>query len=292
MARIVKASYPGHVVDRPPHWLAPYVFASPHSGREYPERFMAGAVVDLAALRRSEDAYVDLLLPSAARLGVPILSARFPRAFVDVNRAATEMDVGMFTAPPLDGSEVPTNRVLAGFGVIPRLAAEGRAIYARKLSAEEARARLRWCHTPYHEALRALLAECHARFGMAVLVDWHSMPSSSVAGGGRLADIVLGDRYGAAADSAIVDIWARAFASRGLVVSRNTPYAGGHVAALHGDPLSGVHVLQVEINRALYLDEARVSRAVPRFHRLKDQLLRVIDQVLLAAAGPSRMAAE
>lgn len=291
-AKIVKASFPGHAICRPHHWRAPYIFASPHSGRDYPARFLADSILPLADLRRSEDAYVDTLLPDAAALGVPVLTARFPRAFVDVNRNAREMDPFMFSSSPSDGVEIRSARVMAGFGVIPKYAAEGRAIYGRKLSAAEGRARMTWCYTPYHDALKGLIAECLTRFGTAIIIDWHSMPSTAVCGTRPLADMVLGDRHGSSTDAAIMGAWEQQFAACGLQTARNSPYAGGYVTSQYGQPRQGVHALQIEINRGLYLDERKVTRRRHKFDTLRGHIDRVSRTIIDGAATPLQFAAE
>ncbi|MBB4659679.1 N-formylglutamate amidohydrolase [Parvularcula dongshanensis] len=258
VASIVKDGYPGHRITRPTAWTAPYVFACPHAGRTYPTAFVEGTRLSLLDLRRSEDAYVDLLMPEAETAGVPVLTADFPRAFVDVNRAPYEMDPLLFDGP-ISAERTRSNRVLAGFGVIPKLAAEGRAIYARKLPAQEGRARIKWCYEPYHAALRTLITECLTLFGIATVIDWHSMPSATA--GRSLPDIVFGDRFGASCGAGVVAAWEKNFRDAGFGTGRNSPYAGGYVTSLYGRPTEGVHVLQVEVNRGLYLDEGRVARS-------------------------------
>jgi N-formylglutamate amidohydrolase len=291
-AKIIKASFPGHVLTRPTSWQSPFIFASPHSGREYPARFVGGSILDLIDLRRSEDAYVDALLPAPRSSGIPLMAARFPRAFVDVNRNAREIDATMFSTPLIEGGELRSNRVLAGYGAIPRLAAEGKAIYARKLTAQEGRARLEYCYEPYHATLRELIRESLGRFGVAYLIDWHSMPSSSIANTSRLADIVLGDRYGTACGAQIIDRFEAAFLARGLTVARNAPYAGGYVATLYGRPSADVHVLQIEINRSLYLNEHKVARNRPRFDWLANVIEAVVAEVVHGTMTPWQVAAE
>ena len=291
VAKIVKASFPGHLLTRPSVWRAPYIFASPHSGRPYPSRFLASSVLELADLRRSEDAYVDTLLPAADEIGVPTLVARFPRAFVDVNRSRHEIDPAMFSTSPVDNPDGKSNRVAAGFGVIPRLAAVGRPIYARRLPPQEGRQRLRMCYEPYHEALRGLVEECIAIFGTAVIVDWHSMPSST-ASGQKLPDMVLGNRYGGSCDRTISESWEGALRSHGFTVKRNAPYAGGYVTATYGKPSKGIHAVQIEINRRLYLDETRTVRLVTQTKRLQDRLNNAIRIVISDAATPMSLAAE
>lgn len=291
VAKIVKASFPGHLLTRPSSWIFPLIFASPHSGRHYPSRFLSSSVLDLAELRRSEDAYVETLLPGADDIGVPVLTARFPRAFVDVNRARSEIDPSMFTTSPQQGSEIRSNRVAAGFGVIPKYAAAGRPIYARRLSGQEGVSRLRMCYDPYHAALRGLIDECVERFGRAIVIDWHSMPSVG-ASGQELADVVLGNRYGASCDRSVCGGWEEALAETGLTVRRNSPYAGGYVTSTYGKPDQDIHVLQIEINRGLYLDEARTMRLGPRYRLLKERLGAAIGRVLSASDVSYSQAAE
>jgi N-formylglutamate amidohydrolase len=287
VATLAKKDFPGHAVAMPSAWTSPVVFACPHSGRDYPKSFVSGSRLSLLELRRSEDAYVDLLLPEADAAGVPVLTAAFPRAFVDVNRAPYELDPFLFDAP-VGGERTRSGRVLAGFGVIPKLAAEGRAIYARKLPAQEARARIKWCYEPYHAAMRDLIRRCLTLFGEAVVIDWHSMPS---AGAGRtMPDVVLGDRFGASCGESVVARWEAAFRAAGLSVARNSPYAGGYVTSLYGRPSEGIHVLQVELNRALYMDEAKVARSA-RFARAKAEVEAVCRHATAAAPGAS-LAAE
>ena len=285
-ATVAEQDYPGHAVLRPRAWTSPYLLASPHSGRAYPASFLSASRLTLLELRRSEDAYVDALLPDPDALGVPILRADFPRAFVDVNRAPYELDPLLFDAP-VAADTARSGRVLAGFGVVPKLAAEGRAIYARRLPAAEARARIRMCYHPYHAALRGLITECLTRFGEATLIDVHSMPS---AGAGRsLPGVVLGDRFGASCAPDVMRWWERAFRAEGFSTARNTPYAGGYVTSLYGRPSEGVHVVQVEANRGLYLDERQVARAAG-FSATKAAFGRVLGSAM-AAAAPS-LAAE
>ncbi|WP_051881515.1 N-formylglutamate amidohydrolase [Parvularcula oceani] len=288
VAKIGSDGFPGHRIARPAHWRAPFIFACPHAGRQYPSRFIAETRLSLLELRRSEDAYVDALLPEAEAIGVPILYADFPRAFVDVNRAPDELDPLLFDGPVAAASP-RSNRVLAGFGVVPRLAAEGRQIYTKRLPAAEARARVKWCYEPYHASLRALITECLTQFGEAVIIDWHSMPSR---GGGRtLPQIVLGDRFGAACAEGNVRDWETAFGAAGLKVVRNTPYAGGYVTSLYGRPAQGIHALQIEVNRSLYLDEGAVARS-DAFSGFRETILSAAERVVGSRDALRSFAAE
>jgi N-formylglutamate deformylase len=242
-------------LERPARQTVPFLFASPHSGRSYPASLLARTRLDATTLRRSEDAFVDELFAGAVGLGAPLLSAHFPRAFLDVNRNMAELDAGMFDGALGVPVDAPSPRVAAGLGVIPRIVRDGAEIYRGKLDSSEAAARLSQLYKPYHHALAALMEETRARFGVAVLIDCHSMPSAL-----SVPDIVLGDRYGASAAPQLTARAQAAFAREGFSVARNTPYAGGHTTALYGKVASNCHALQIEINRALYLDEDRIAK--------------------------------
>lgn len=245
-----------YVVCEPARQSVPFIFASPHSGRLYPARFVAGSRLGAMQLRRSEDAFVDRLFAGAAALGAPMIAARFPRAYLDANRAPAELDPAMFEgALPVD-VDTPSPRVSAGLGVIPRIVKDGSEIYRDKLSPAEAAERLARLYRPYHDALAALVAETRARFGAAVVVDCHSMPSAAA-----VPDVVLGDRYGTSAAPELMRHAQTSFEGRSFTTARNVPYAGGYTTQLYGRPAEGVHGLQIEINRALYLDEDRVEPA-------------------------------
>lgn len=250
-------------IIEPERQASALVFASPHSGRNYPHDLIAATRLQPTQLRRSEDAYVDLLIgPSASAIAAPFLKALFPRTYVDVNRDARELDPSMFEdALPAD-VDSRSARVAAGLGAIARVVADGDPIYGRKLTYSEARRRLQTCYAPYHAALRQLIDRTLARFGTALLFDWHSMPSAGLPR--RRAsefgpDIIIGDRFGASSAPLWVDIVEAAFRDVGFNTVRNAPYAGGFVANAYGRPSAGVHVVQVEINRALYLDEQNVA---------------------------------
>jgi N-formylglutamate deformylase len=237
----------------------PVVFASPHSGRHYPEEFLARTVLDAHAVRSSEDAFMDDLIVCAPALGAHSILAHVPRAYVDLNRAPDELDPAVISGL---GRVPMTPRLSSGLGVIPRVVANGRAIYRGKITLDEARARLdRWYH-PYHAALTELLGAVRMEFGQAVLIDCHSMPHEALdnlrAAGGKRPDVVLGDRFGAAADPDVVAHVEAAFAAAGLTVARNAPFAGAFVAQRYGRPAQGTNVVQIEIDRALYMDEARI----------------------------------
>ena len=254
--------------------MAAIVFASPHSGRLYPADMMAASRLGPEAIRRSEDALVDTLLEGAEAAGVSVLSARFARAYLDVNREPYELDPAMYEDELPAFARAQTPRIAAGLGAIARVVAEGQEIYARKLSFAEAHGRIEGVHRPYHAALRGLLAEVKAACGRVALIDWHSMPSAAARPGrrGRTADFVLGDRFGVSCAPALTTRVEHELRGLGYEVARNAPYAGGYTTEHYGDPASAVHGLQIEINRGLYLDEASL-RPSQGFTRLKGELL-------------------
>ncbi|WP_017667839.1 N-formylglutamate amidohydrolase [Sandarakinorhabdus sp. AAP62] len=231
----------------------PLLLTSPHSGRHYPPALLAASRLPLAQLRRAEDAFVDALLDGIA--GVPVLAATHARSWLDLNRRADELDPAMFDAP-LAVPVVTTERVAAGLGVIPRLAGHGLDIYARALPAAEAAARLTRLHAPWHAEVNRILAAAGASHGAALLIDCHSMPSPS---GPRPPQIVLGDCHGTSAHPAIVQAIEDHFGRAGWRVARNAPYAGGYTTRHHGQPGAGIHAVQIEIDRALYLDGHRLA---------------------------------
>lgn len=288
-------------VHAPTQRRSPLVFASPHSGRDYSADLMAWTRVGLSILRRSEDAYVDQLVADAPAFGVPLVAAHFPRVFVDPNRAPGELDAAMFdpvprAAPRAASGAVPraadkdagalSARAAAGLGVIPRLAADGRDLYPGRLPLAEARRRLDAYYTPYHKAVMDEMETARARFGEAVLIDCHSMPSASARG----ADIVLGDRYGASCSRAVIARAEAAFRDQGFAVVRNRPYAGAYTTEHYGQPDAGMQALQVEINRGLYLDELNVELS-SGFAAMKRAMTAWIG-AMTQLAGDHRRAAE
>jgi N-formylglutamate amidohydrolase len=280
------AASPFEVV-RPSRLSSPLVFASPHSGRHYPVEMLAASALDADAIRRSEDAFVDVLIERAASHGVPVISAGYARAYIDVNREPYELDQAMFEDELPAFACARTARVAAGLGSIARVVAEGQEIYRGKLTFNDARRRIEEVHRPYHEALGVLLDEARKAFGVAILIDWHSMPSAA-AGSGRAPgpDVVLGDRFGSACSRLVTGAVERELSALGYRVGRNTPYAGGYTTEFYGKPERDVHALQIELNRALYLDEARLTRSAGF-----DVLERDLDRAFanLAAADWSRL---
>lgn len=266
-------------VREPARQTLPLVLASPHSGRDYPADFIAAARLDPLTLRRSEDSFVDELFAAAPRLGAPLLSARFPRAYLDANREAWELDPTMFSDALPGFVNTHSPRVRMGLGTIARVVASGEEIYRRKLCFTEARRRIEAFHRPYHRALQWLLEATAARFGGYLLLDCHSMPSAAwAAGADRAADIVLGDCHGRACAPEIREAARHFLARRGFSVALNTPYAGGFTTEHYGCPVRHRHALQIEIGRALYMDE-RTYRRKPSFARLADELALLIERL-------------
>lgn len=261
---------------RPSSRVLPLVIASPHSGADYPAEFVAASRLDPLALRRSEDAFVDEIFAAAPALGAPMLAARFPRAYLDVNREAWELDPTMFADALPDYVNARSPRVRMGLGTIARIVASGEEIYGTKLSFAEAKARIDSLYRPYHAALRRLIEETAAEFGFCLVVDCHSMPSGASGAAGRdSADIVLGDCHGAACAPQIVEAARRYLVERGFAVALNAPYAGGFTTGHYGRPRHKWHALQIEINRAIYMDEQSYRRR-PEFIGLCEEMAGLI----------------
>ena len=284
---------PAFEILRPAEQTAPLVLCSPHSGRDYPPRFVAASRLDPITLRRSEDSFVDELFAAGPACGAPLLRALFPRAYVDANREPYELDPEMFadTLPPFVNTDSP--RVRGGLGTLARVVANGEEIYRARLRFAEAEARIRTFYRPYHAALVRLIDETRERFGFALLLDCHSMPS--VGGpmdrdpGAPRVDMVLGDRYGTSCHPRLTATVGQVLQALGYAVGRNAPYAGGFTTRHYGAPESGVHALQIEINRALYLDEERLQRG-RRLAAVAADMTEVIEA--MARFNPVMLAAE
>jgi N-formylglutamate amidohydrolase len=252
----------------------PFVFNSPHSGRFYPDRFLRMTKLDAHAVRRSEDCYVDELFGGAVALGAPLLAAHFPRAYLDVNREPFELDPRMFVEPVPSFANIRSVRVAGGLGTIPKLVGEGLDIYPSRLPLAEALDRIETVYKPYHERLKRLLMQTHARFGYAVLIDCHSMPASIRIGDGSVRpDFIIGDRFGSSASRDLTERAIGLLLSMGYTVAHNKPYAGGFITEHYGRPARGLHALQIEINRGLYLNERTFQKSAG-FTALCDDLTR------------------
>lgn len=268
------------------------VFASPHSGRDYGWGFLRRSMLDERTIRSSEDAFVDMLFDAAPSCGAPLMAACAPRAFLDLNRSADELDPAL-----IEGVSKPAHnpRVSSGLGVIPRVVANGRTIYRGKITLREANARIRDYWRPYHDQLQTLLSEALTDFGEAILVDCHSMPhealDSVVHPHGVRPEIVLGDRFGAAARGDVVDRIEAAFAEAGLAVVRNAPFAGAYTTQHYGRPSRGQHVIQIEIDRSLYMNETTI-RPNANFRAFKEVMDRVVADVSDAGRPDVALAAE
>ena len=254
----------GHLFEllAPAKWHMPVVFNSPHSGQFMPQSFVAQSRLGQSDLRQSEDRAVDELFLGCLDAGAPMLRALASRAYVDLNREPYELDQRMFLEP-LPGFMNPGSpRVAAGFGTIPRLVGDGLDIYRGRISLLDALARIDTYYKPYHRALAILLGEAQQAEGLVLLVDCHSMPASAAKPGGAnstASDIVLGDRFGLAC-AAEISLWIEQFfATRGLRTVRNKPYAGGFITETYGAPHHGRHVIQIEINRSLYMNEVTAA---------------------------------
>jgi N-formylglutamate amidohydrolase len=270
------------VIDPDAHQL-PVVLNSPHSGSHYPDAFLAASRLDKTTIRRSEDSYVDQLMLPAARLGAPLLMANFPRAWLDVNREPYELDPKMFAGSLPTYANVRSVRVAGGLGTIARIVSESEEIYAAPLPVADALARIDAVYKPYHRTLRQLVVGTRATFGLVVLIDCHSMPSTVRGGHGRMRpDIVLGDRYGSSCASEITDFAAQVLGRLGYSVNRNKPYAGGFITEHYGQPSRGQHAMQIEINRQLYMNERTLDRT-PGFERLQADLASLVRELAASA---------
>lgn len=245
---------------RPERVTTSIVFASPHSGRRYPEDLLASSILNPHDIRSSEDAFVDRLFDCAPLFGAPLICAQVPRAFVDLNRGADELDPAVIDGVRRRGHNP---RIASGLGVIPRVVANGRPIYRGKLTMAEARRRLDQAWHPYHDALDSLLRQALRQFGEAILVDCHSMPHEAVdciaRNGTPRPDVVIGDRFGASADAELVDRIEDILVRAGLNVVRNAPFAGAYITQRYGRPVRNQHAIQIEFDRALYMDEATLT---------------------------------
>jgi N-formylglutamate amidohydrolase len=279
----------------PERWAGPLVFNSPHSGNVYPRVFLTSARLDLHQLRRSEDSFVDELFSGVVRLGYPLMRAHFPRCYVDVNREPYELDPRMFDGRLPSFANTRSMRVAGGLGTVARVVGDAQEIYASRIPVDDALRRIEALYKPYHRVLRRLMTRVHREAGAAVLVDCHSMPSIA---GGRderpRADIVLGDRYGTSCTPAIADTVEVALRDFGYSVSRNKPYAGGFITEHYGNPPAGLHTIQLELNRALYMDERTYQRS-HNFLRVADDMAALAEKLAtipIEELRPYRAAAE
>jgi len=272
---------PAYRLEMPETRSGPVIVASPHSGRHYPWGFARSTVLDERTIRSSEDAFVDMLVAEAPAMGAPLLAAEYPRAYIDLNRSCDELDPAVIS----DLARVVSNpRVSSGLGVIPRVVANGRLIYRGKMRLREAEERIEQVWRPYHACLDRLMQATRAEYGTAILLDFHSMPGDALdavarAPGAPRPDVVIGDRFGASASADVVDALEAAFQGTGLVVSRNTPFAGAYIAQHYGRPSRGRHAIQIEIDRGIYMNEALI-RPNGNFRHVKALLTGVLGQMI------------
>jgi N-formylglutamate amidohydrolase len=287
-------SPPFEIVE-PPAWRAPIIFNSPHSGSVYPHDFLDASRIDLAALRRSEDSFMDELIGDLSQHGFPVVRVNFPRSYVDVNREPYELDPRMFIGRLPSFANTRSMRVAGGLGTIPRVVGDGQEIYRDRLSVDDALARIEALYKPYHRALRRLINKAHQTFGTVVVVDCHSMPSIGVSREEpRRPDVVIGDRYGTSCAPLLADTVEETMRALGYSVGRNKPYAGGFITEHYGNPASGLHTVQLELNRAIYMDERRRERS-GRFAQIAADfatLAHALAAVPLDSLGPFEAAAE
>ncbi len=286
---------PPFEILEPLAYKGPVLFNSPHSGSTYPRTFLAVSRLDVGTLRRSEDSFVDALVAGVVRHGYPLMRAHFPRCFVDVNREPYELDPRMFEGRLPSFANTRSMRVAGGLGTVARVVGDAQEIYDERIPVDDALRRIESLYKPYHRALRRLFTKLHRDYGAAMLVDVHSMPSSSGHKDERpRPEFVLGDRYGTSCVGIVAETVESTLRGQGYTVSRNKPYAGGFITEHYGNPAAGLHAIQLEINRALYMDERRYER-VAGFARLAadlETLARRLGEIPLEELRPYRAAAE
>ena len=286
---------PPFEIVEPAEWRAPVIFNSPHSGSVYPAEFLNASRIDLPTLRRSEDSFMDELIADLAARGFPVVRVNFPRSYVDVNREPYELDPRMFFGRLPSFANTRSMRVAGGLGTIPRVVGDGQEIYRERLAVDDALRRIETLYKPYHRALRRLINRVHQSFGAVVVVDCHSMPSIGVSRDEpRRPDVVIGDRYGTSCAPTLPDTVEETMGRLGYSIGRNKPYAGGFITEHYGNPASGLHAVQLELNRAIYMDERRREKSA-RFAQVAADfavLAEALATVPLGDLGPFQAAAE
>jgi N-formylglutamate amidohydrolase len=295
MTKLDGEQSPPFEVMEPAEWRAPIIFNSPHSGSVYPYDFLNASRIDLPTLRRSEDSFMDELISDLSSRGFPVVRVNFPRSYVDVNREPYELDPRMFLGRLPSFANTRSMRVAGGLGTIPRVVGDGQEIYRERLTVDDALSRIEALYKPYHRALRRLINKVHQTFGTVVVVDCHSMPSIGVSRDEpRRPDVVIGDRYGTSCAPLLPDMVENTMSRLGYSVGRNKPYAGGFITEHYGNPASGLHTIQLELNRAIYMDERRRERGA-RFAQVAGDfaiLAEALAAVPLDDLGPFQAAAE
>src|SRR5882724_4041190 len=282
-------------IVEPPVWRAPIIFNSPHSGSIYPDEFLSASRIDLPGLRRSEDSFMDELIGGLSGRGFPTVTVNVPRAYVDVNREPYELDPRRCAGRLPSFANARATRVAGGLGTEPRVVGDGQEIYRERLSVDDALGRIEALYKPYHRALRRLINKAHQTFGTVVVVDCHSMPSIGVLRDEpRRPDMVIGDRYGTSCAPLLPDLVEETMTGLGYSVGRNKPYAGGFITEHYGNPASGLHTVQLELNRAIYMDERRREKG-PRFAQVAadfGKLAEMLATISPGELGPFQAAAE
>jgi N-formylglutamate amidohydrolase len=264
--------------------LSPVVISVPHAGRDYPLSLRAALAGPIETLLPLEDRLVDQVARAAVR-DEALLLARRPRAWIDLNRAEHERDPRLDDGAFAGGAPLSA-KIRAGLGLVPRRVGTAGDIWKHRLAADEVEARIRADHRPYHAAIAAALAAAHARFGIAILLDIHSMPPL----GAGAARLVLGDRFGRSAGGRFVSRIEAVARVHGVATAANAPYSGGHILERHADPRRNVHAIQLEFDRSLYLDAA-LDGPGPGLPAVV-ALLRAIIDTLADEALPGAIAAE
>jgi N-formylglutamate amidohydrolase len=286
---------PPFEIVEPTQWRAPIIFNSPHSGSAYPQTFLDAARIDLAALRRSEDSFMDDMIARLSQLGFAVVTVNFPRSYVDVNREPYELDPRMFSGRLPSFANTRSMRVAGGLGTIPRVVGDGQEIYRERLRVEDGLSRIEALYKPYHRALRRLIGKVFERFGTVILVDCHSMPSIGISRDEpRRPDVVIGDRYGTSCASHLPLVVEEVLGAMGYSIGRNKPYAGGFITEHYGNPASGLHAIQIELNRAIYMDERKRER-LDGFDAIAADFAALADAIAaipLDTLGPFASAAE
>ena len=263
----------------PDEQTIPFIFASPHSGRRYSTEFIEASRLTPVMLRRSEDSFIDELFSKAPNYGAPLLKATFPRAYVDPNREPFELDPTMFEDQLPDYVNTDSVKISAGLGTVARVVINGENIYRKKLKFSEIKRRVESFYFPYHQALQRLIENTHIKFGFCILIDCHSMPS--IGGpmdddtGNNRVDIVLGNNHDASCAPQLLSYTSASLKRQGLSICRNKPYSGGYTTCHYGKPDKGVHALQIEINRSLYMNETNIEKH-GGFLELSDKVTRFI----------------
>lgn len=276
-----ETTLPAFEIARGQPLKAPVIFASPHSGTHYPQHMQTNLSVPLSDLRRTEDAFIDELYAPVADQGGILICATHARTYVDLNRDARELDADMFFDGPPRMTGMPSARVKAGLGCLPRVGASGRDIYQQPLSSAEGAHRLKHVHDAYHQALQSEVEALKPNWSDIFVIDCHSMPSRQP-GRSSMPDIVLGDRFGSSCSARLTSLVERQFRREGFTVARNAPYAGGYTTRKYGRPRRGIHVLQIEINRALYMNELTIEKT-RGFDTLRNQLSDLCTEILTLA---------